>query len=115
MRFQIFFGTLIVLLIIRLFLKFRKGNLKLKRFLLYLLFWLIVLLAIVFPDETNKVAAFFNITRGADFVIYVSLLTIFYLLFRIFEKIERLEKNLTKVVRETALIKEVLQERDENK
>lgn len=106
LKYQIFFGIIILFIIIWNILSFKKGNIRGKRFLLLLVFWLSVLLAIIFPEETNKIARFFNITRGADFFIYISIIVIFYWLFKIYEKMEVMERNITKLVREIAFIRE---------
>lgn len=103
MKFQIIFGGLVVLFIVRLFYTNVINGVKSKHFLFYLLFWTAVLLAIIFPEETNKIARFFNITRGADFFIYVSIMAIFYLLFRFYERLEKIEKNITEIVKHIAL------------
>lgn len=105
LKYQIFFGTIVVLIILKNFFAYRKKELKASKFAFYFLFWLSVLLAIIFPEETNKIAHFFNITRGADFFIYISIIVIFYLLFRIYQRLENIEMNITKIVREIALLK----------
>lgn len=105
LKYQIFFGAIVLLIVFWNIYSFKNGQIKLRRFIVFILFWLSVLLAIIFPEETNKIAKFFNITRGADFFIYISIIVIFYTLFRVYEKLEQIEKNITKIVREIALIK----------
>ncbi|MCX7991292.1 MAG: DUF2304 family protein [Proteobacteria bacterium] len=105
LKYQIFFGAIVLLIIIWNIFSFKRGEIRLRRFFIFISFWLFVLLAIIFPEETNKIAKFFNITRGADFFIYISIIVIFYTLFKIYEKIEQIERNITKIVREIALIK----------
>lgn len=105
LKYQIFFGTIVVLIILKNFFAYKKKELRTSKFLIYLLFWLSVLLAVIFPEETNKIAHFFNITRGADFFIYISIIVIFYLIFRIYQKLEIIEMSITKIVREIALLK----------
>jgi hypothetical protein len=104
LKYQIFFGIVVVLMIIRHSALLKKGNLKLRRYIVFLIFWFALLLAIMFPEETNKIARFFNITRGADFFIYISIMVIFYILFKLFEKMEKIERDITKIVREIALM-----------
>lgn len=107
LKYQIFFGAIVLLIVFWNIYSFKNGQIKLRRFIVFILFWLSVLLAIIFPEETNKIAKFFNITRGADFFIYISIIVIFYTLFRVYEKLEQIEKNITKIVREIALIKKI--------
>jgi len=103
LKYQIFFGSIVVIIILWNLLLFKEGRIKIRRFIIFIIFWLSVLLAVIFPEETNKIARFFNITRGADFFIYISIIVIFYSLFKIYEKLEALEKNITEVVRYLAL------------
>lgn len=110
LKYQLFFGTLVLLIIFWKIYSFLKGHTKLRRFVVFLFFWCSVLLAIIFPEETNRIAKFFNITRGADFFIYISIIVIFYTIFKIYEKIEQVEKDITKIVREIALIKKDIED-----
>lgn len=103
MRFQIVVGALIVCMLARLVYLYVKGRTNKRRLGAGLIFWSAVLLAVIFHEETNKLAHFFNITRGADFLIYMALIAIFYVLFRIFERLETIERNMTTVVRRLAL------------
>lgn len=105
LKYQIFFGAIVLLIVLWNIYSFKKEQIKFRRFIVFILFWLSVLLAIIFPEETNKIAKFFNITRGADFFIYISIIVIFYTLFKVYEKLEQIERNITKIVREIALIK----------
>ncbi len=105
LKYQIFFGIIVFLIILKNIFAYRKRELKANKFIISFLFWLSVLLAIIFPESTNKIAHFFNVTRGADFFIYISIIVIFYLLFRINQRLESMEANITKIIREIALHK----------
>ena len=78
--------------------------LKTKKFL-WLLFWLAVGVIVWIPNATNVIAQFLGIGRGADLVFYFSILILFFLIFRIYIKIERLERDITKFVRKDSLIR----------
>lgn len=71
--------------------------------LAWIIFWLFVVFLIWQPDLTNYLAAFLQVTRGADAVFYLSLIIIFYLFFKIFVTIEKIESDITTIVRNTAL------------
>ena len=43
------------------------------------------------------------IASGIELVVYLSVVIAFYLIFRIFVRLDRIEKNITKVVREVAI------------
>ena len=58
---------------------------------------------IIFPDATSFLAHLLGIGRGADLIIYTSLLISFYLIFRLYLALARLEQAITALVRAIAL------------
>jgi hypothetical protein len=54
-------------------------------------------------DATSFLAHLFGIGRGADLIIYASLLIAFYLILRIHLTLARLEQEITQIVRAIAL------------
>jgi hypothetical protein len=70
---------------------------------LWIFFWVFVGLVVSLPWTTSFLAAKLGVTRGVDLVVYVSILALFYLVFRLTVKIEKLEHNITRLVREVAL------------
>jgi len=74
-----------------------------------LLFWLAVwsglIFVVFFPTFTSYIAQIVGIGRGIDVIIYSSIGLIFYLIFRLYVKLEEMDHNITKVVREISLQK----------
>jgi hypothetical protein len=87
----------------RVVLRFRRGGLPFVHLALWSVFWLAVIVAVVQPETTSRVARFLGVGRGADVVTYLALVLLFYLLFRMFGKLEDLERQITRVVRAAAL------------
>jgi hypothetical protein len=81
----------------------RRGTLALTPFLLWTIFWVAVVVVVVRPETTAVLAHVFGVGRGADLAIYLALMLVFFLLFRLFAKIEELERQLTRFVRSEAL------------
>jgi len=77
-----------------------------NEFLLWLVFWLVGALAIIFIRSLDKilVAAGFS-GSGINFLLYLAVISLFYLVFKLRLKISQLEKNLTDLVREITLKK----------
>lgn len=69
----------------------------------WLVFWLGVGTVVALPWTTSLLATRLGVTRGVDLVVYVSIIALFYLVFRLTIKIEKLESNITKLVREVAI------------
>lgn len=71
------------------------------------LFWLAVWtsagVAILNPEWTRIVAEVLGIARGADLVFYLSILTMFMGFFLVFAKLRRLDRTMTRIVRDIAI------------
>jgi small membrane protein len=87
----------------RVLMRFRRGGLPFWQLALWFLFWSGVCVAALHPETTNVLASWLGVGRGADVVIYLAVVALFYMLFRAFGKIEDLERQITRVVRAAAL------------
>ncbi len=79
--------------------KFRRQELKPAEFAMWFIFWLAVGVAFVTPESLTRLANLLGIGRGTDLVLYVAVVVVFYLMFRIFVRLEKMEHEITKVVR----------------
>jgi hypothetical protein len=87
----------------RVIIKFKRREIRSTEFLMWLVFWLAVGVAFVTPESLTKLANLLGIGRGADLVLYVAVIVVFYLMFRIFVRLEKMERHITKVVRKDSL------------
>jgi len=87
----------------RVMIRYRRGNMRVVDLGLWLLFWSGVIVVAWLPDTTNLLARWLGVGRGVDTAMYLSILVVFYLLFRSFAKIEDLDRQLTRIVRANAL------------
>jgi small membrane protein len=83
--------------------QFKRGSLTIAWLLFWIVFWLVAATVAVLPQTTDTVARFVGVGRGADAVIYFSLVALFYLVFRTYVKIEKTENEITKLVRKLSL------------
>ena len=61
----------------------------------------------IFPSASEQFASLFGITRGLDFIIIVVFVVLFYIVFRLFSKIDILQDEINKIVKEVALNNEI--------
>lgn len=87
----------------RALLRFRRGDLSIAHLVLWGLFWSGAIVVAFRPETTVALAQVLGVGRGADVIIYLALVLSFYLLFRMFGKVEDLERQITRVVRAAAL------------
>lgn len=96
----IFLGILAISLSV---IRFRDGKMSLGMLITWVLIWIIVIVVSIYPDSTNYLASYTGIGRGLDFALILGLLLSFYLIFKMYNKIERVEEELTDLVRELAI------------
>lgn len=103
MAIKIFILVFVAFALSRAFLRFRGKEITLPAFLFWILIWITVIVVTVFPRWASFLASIFGVGRGADFLVYISIILLFYLVFRIWVRFENLERELTKLVRKLAL------------
>ena len=84
-------------------LRARDRKIKQNEFIFWSIIWIAIIIVAFIPGITGIFAKPFGIGRGADFAVYISLIALFYLMFRLYVKAEKIEKDITKLVREIAL------------
>ncbi|MCL4390432.1 MAG: DUF2304 family protein [Patescibacteria group bacterium] len=103
--FQIITIFFLLFALSRVFLRAKGGQIKTGESF----FWGVVFtaagLAIVFPRELTSLANSLGVGRGADLVVYISIIALFYLVFRIYVMMENIRHEITELVRKVALEK----------
>jgi len=105
----IIFQSLIVLFAVATIINIVKlkqqGKLGMRGTLFWILFWVGVSVVVIWPYSVQMIARTFGIGRGSDFVLYISVITLFFLVFRLHIKIENINRDVTRVVRQKAIEK----------
>ncbi len=101
---QIIALIIISFFLARLFWQKYKKQIKGGEFLFWLIFWIAAALAIIFIKQIDKLVAELGFSgTGIEVLFYIAVVILFYLVFRIRIKIAKMEKNITRVVRKTAI------------
>lgn len=87
----------------RVFVQYRRGNVSIKWLVFWILFWVLTGLVVWLPQTTEIVARFVGVGRGVDVAIYLSIPMLFYFVFRLFVRMENMEREMTILVRKIAL------------
>ena len=82
---------------------YRQRRLVPLDFLFWGLVWIGTAAMVIFPEASSFLAHLLGIGRGVDLIVYLSLLTSFYLIFRVYLALARLEQAITALVRAMAL------------
>lgn len=100
---QIILNFIIIFFIVNLLSKLRRGELSTISFIFWLIFWLAGIIIINWPESTFFLARILGIGRGADVIIYFSIILIFYFIFYFSIKLRKIEKEITTLVRKISL------------
>jgi len=83
----------------------RQNALSRTETFLWSALWIAGAVVTLLPEVTTFFASVIGVGRGADAVTYVSVAVLFYLTFRIFLRIDKLDREITELVRRDALRK----------
>lgn len=83
--------------------RFQKGDITTRELTIWTIFWLLVGLVAIAPKKTDAIAQWLGVERGADLLVYISIMVLFFIVFKIIVKLEKIDRDITKVVRQTAL------------
>lgn len=82
----------------RAYLRFKERALSIGSFFSWTLIWVLALLFVFDPNLSNIIAKTAGLGRGADAVFLLSIILLFYLVFRLYVKIDAIDKHLTTLV-----------------
>ncbi len=72
-------------------------------FIVLTFFWLVVIGVAIAPQTTDVVAEVVGVGRGADLLVYIAVVVLFYALYRLMVRQQRLSAELTELVRKLAV------------
>lgn len=101
---QIIALIIIFFFILRLIKQKKKKDINNKEFSLWLIFWLLAIVTIILIKQLDRLVAWLGFSGdGINFLIYLAILALFYLVFRLQLSLAKLDKNLTEIVRHLSL------------
>lgn len=83
--------------------RFHADDIGRREFFGWILFWFLVVIVAILPDTAAIFAKIAGVGRGADLVVYLALALLFYMLLRLTIRLEKIERNLTKLTRQDTL------------
>lgn len=83
--------------------RFNAKEISLSNASLWSVFWIGAAIFVFQPNLTARFAKILGVGRGVDAVLYLAVAGLFFMLFRILVRLEKMEKNITNLVRSEAL------------
>ena len=103
MTIQVIILVFVFFAISRVFLRFYHKEITLPAFLFWILIWIAVTVVTLLPNWASYLASALGVGRGSDLLVYLSIILLLYLVFRLYVRFENLERELTKLVRQLTL------------
>jgi len=95
---------IIIFFISRLFQQKKKKQIANNEFILWLGFWIIGALAIIFLKQLDSLVNNLGFSSSAiNYLLYLAILILFYLIFKLRLKINKLDQDITDLVRHLSL------------
>jgi hypothetical protein len=87
----------------RAYLRWQERLFTLKEFAFWTFVWVGVIVLIFTPGKTDFIAEWLGVGRGSDAIFAVGLVLIFYMVYRLYAKVDKLERDLAKLIQHLAL------------
>ncbi len=95
---QILALIVIIFFLIRLFNQKKKKQINGSEFLIWLIFWLAALAAIIFLKQIDSLVAWLGFSGAAiNILVYITVLALIYQVFRMRLTIAKMEKNISEL------------------
>jgi hypothetical protein len=91
--------------------RFHKKKISIQTLLLWTVLWILLIIFAITPDSTAFLAKLFGIGTGLDLIIIFGIIGAYYLIFRLYLKLEKIDQNITELVRNVAI---EFEEKDED-
>jgi len=87
----------------RVFVNIKDKNLRGKEAFFWLIFWGVAIIILLYPGVSTVISEFLGIDRGVDLITYSGLILLAYMIFRLYAKQTKTERNITRIVRTIAI------------
>ncbi|MBU0597838.1 DUF2304 family protein [Patescibacteria group bacterium] len=100
---KILVSIFVLFAVSRVYLRYRDGSVRVIAFIVWLLLWGGIAFFVWWPKFSDIIASGVGIGRGIDALVYISIVALFYAMFRVYIKLEFIEHEITSLVRNLAL------------
>ena len=101
--FQLVFLIFISVSLYKVVIKIKNGQLGIKESFVWVFAWVLGAIIIFDPGISIKISNLFGIGRGVDLVIYSSIIFLYYISYKIYLKIDSLQKKIKELSTKIAL------------
>ena len=85
--------------------QYRNKKVSSYWFISWSMLWIVVIAVAFSPQAMDPIAQLVGVERGADLLVYIAIVVLSYGLYRVLVRLEKVQKEITEVVREVAINK----------
>lgn len=100
---QILVAIIVLFAISRAVLRLKDRKISLAAFIFWSVIWTAVLIIAFIPGSAVLITDTLGVNSGIDFVVYLSIIILFYLIFRAYVQLGTFSQQITKLTRELAI------------
>jgi len=101
--FQYLIVVFIIYTVVKMSLKLKRSVITLPVYFIWLVLWLSIGVLALMPQVLTYVAEFVGVGRGVDLAIYMAILAILYVIFKIYLRLEKLDRNISEIVQKVSI------------
>ena len=87
----------------KVWMRLKVGEMTLLSAMWWSVLWIVAAMFVLQPALAVQLAKVLGVGRGVDAVLYLAVVGLFFMMFRVLVRLEKIEKNLTRLVRTNAL------------
>lgn len=88
---------------LNLFVQLSKKNIEVSHSIKWFVAWMSMIVIAIEPEIANRLANLFGIGRGADLIMYGAFIFLFFLIFKILLRLNKMDKQISKLVTHIAV------------
>jgi hypothetical protein len=100
-----------LLVLSRIIANYENKKISLGQLLLWSIIWLLVIAFTTWPYITDQLAHAVGVKSGTDIALFIAVILLFYLMFRVYVKLIDVESNITEIVKGIA-VKNIVKGKD---
>jgi len=79
----------------RVVLRSKDKSISFGESLFWIFVWLIIIVITAFPQVTDKASKVLGVGRGVDTAFFIAIIVLFYIVFRLYVKIDKIDRDVT--------------------
>ena len=106
--FQILFTILTIISLGIMVLRYKQHKTTMLTLILWTIVWIVLLIFAFMPQLSDRLAHHFGIGQGVNLLFAIAIIGCFYLIFHLYDKVDKQEQNINRLVKELAIKNEII-------